>query len=64
MDLAGILGIDPEVRNGYRQIAVRYEIDAEASRDDIVALVTQSQKRSAVYDVVANPTAETIEVAS
>ena len=64
MDLAGILGIDPEVRNGYRQIAVRYEIDAEASRDDIVALVTQSQKRSAVYDVVANPTAVTIEVAS
>lgn len=64
MDLAGILGIDPEVRNGYRRIAVRYEIDADASRDDIVALVAQSQKRSAVYDVVANPTAVTVDVVS
>lgn len=64
MDLAGILGIDPEVRNGFRQITVRYEIDADAGRDDIVALVTQSQKRSAVYDVVANPTAVTIDVVS
>ena len=64
MDLAGILGIDRDVRNGYGQIRVTFQIDADASREDIVALVTQSQKRSAVYDVIANPTAVTIEVAS
>ena len=31
MDLAGILGIDPDVRNGFSGITVRYEIDADAT---------------------------------
>jgi uncharacterized OsmC-like protein len=56
MDLAGILGIDPDVRNGYSQIRVSYDIDADASREDIEAIVAQSQKRSAVFDAVTNPT--------
>jgi uncharacterized OsmC-like protein len=56
MDLQGILGIDPDVRNGFDGITVRFEIDADASREDIEALVAQSQKRSAVFDIVTNPT--------
>ena len=56
MDLAGILGIDSEVRNGFNGITVKYQIDADAKREDIEALVAQSQKRSAVYDIVTNPT--------
>ena len=56
MDLQGILGIDKDVRNGFESIEVRYEIDADASEEDIRALVAQSQKRSAVYDVITNPT--------
>jgi uncharacterized OsmC-like protein len=63
MDLAGIMGIDPGVRNGYSGITVRYEIDADATREEIESLVTQSQKRSAVYDAITNPTAVTVEVA-
>jgi uncharacterized OsmC-like protein len=62
LDLQGILGIDPDVRNGFSGITVRYEIDADASRDDIEAIVAQSQKRSAVYDLVANPTNVVVEV--
>ena len=62
MDLAGILGIDDEVRNGFKGIKVTYDIDAAASREDIEALVAQSQKRSAVYDIVTNPTNVTVEV--
>ncbi len=62
MDLHGILGIDSDVRNGFDGIKVSYDIDADASEDDIKALVAQSQKRSAVYDVVANPTNITVEV--
>jgi uncharacterized OsmC-like protein len=62
MDLAGILGIDPDVRNGYSGITVRYEIDADASREEIQAVVAQSQKRSAVFDVVTNPTTVVVEV--
>jgi uncharacterized OsmC-like protein len=56
MDLQGILGIDSEVRNGYDDLSVTFEIDADATREEIEALVAQSQKRSAVYDIVTNPT--------
>jgi uncharacterized OsmC-like protein len=62
MDVRGILGADPEVRNGFNQIRVKYNVDADASPDDIKALVAQSQKRSAVYDIVTNPTSVTVEV--
>src|SRR5580698_451109 len=62
MDIRGILGADPEVRNGFNQIAVHYDIDADASPDEIRALVAQSQKRSAVFDVVTNPTSVTVDV--
>jgi uncharacterized OsmC-like protein len=56
MDLAGILGIDEKVRNGFDGIRVHYEIDADASEEDIAAIVAQSQKRSAVFDILTNPT--------
>jgi uncharacterized OsmC-like protein len=56
MDIQGILGIDSDVRNGYDDIKVTFKIDADASKKDIEALVAQSQKRSAVYDIVTNPT--------
>jgi uncharacterized OsmC-like protein len=62
MNVLGILGADPEVRNGYRDIRVRFDIDAAASREDIEALVAQSQKRSAVFDIVTNPTDVVVEV--
>ena len=63
MDIQGILGIDPDVRNGFSGITVRYEIDADASKADLEAIVAQSQKRSAVYDVITNPTNVVVEVA-
>jgi uncharacterized OsmC-like protein len=56
MDVRGILGMDTEVRNGFSGITVTYDIEADASRADIEALVAQSQKRSAVYDIITNPT--------
>jgi uncharacterized OsmC-like protein len=62
MDIRGILGIDSDVRNGYDDIKVTFKIDADASKNDIEALVAQSQKRSAVYDVITNPVNVTVEV--
>ena len=62
MDLQGILGIDGDVRNGFDGIKVIYDIDADATRDEIDALVAQSQKRSAVFDIVTNPTNVHVEV--
>jgi len=62
MDIQGILGMDSDVRNGYDGIKVTFKIDADASQQEIEALVAQSQKRSAVYDVLTNPTNVTVEV--
>jgi uncharacterized OsmC-like protein len=61
-DIRGILG-DPDVRNGFNDIKVTFNIDADASKEDIEALVAQSQKRSAVFDALSNPTNITVEVA-
>jgi len=62
MDIRGILGIDSDVRNGYDDINVTFKIDADASKKDIEAIVAQSQKRSAVYDVLTNPVNVNVEV--
>lgn len=63
MDIRGILGADSDVRNGFDGVKVTYTIDADASPEDIKAIVAQSQKRSAVYDILTNPTNVTVEVA-
>ena len=62
-DIRGILGADSDVRNGFNDIKVTFKIDADASKEEIEALVAQSQKRSAVYDALTNPTNVTVEVA-
>src|SRR4051812_32457440 len=62
-DVRRILGADSDVRNGFNDIKVTFSIDADASKEDIEALVAQSQKRSAVFDALANPTNINVEVA-
>ena len=62
MDIQGILGMDDEVRNGFGAIRVHFNIRADASEDDIKALVAQSQKRSAVFDIITNPTSVFVTV--
>jgi uncharacterized OsmC-like protein len=62
MDIQGILGVDSDVRNGFDGIKVTYDIDAEATPEEIKAIVAQSQKRSAVFDLITNPTNVTVEV--
>jgi uncharacterized OsmC-like protein len=62
-DIRGMLGVDSDVRNGFNDIKVTFVIDADASREEIEALVAQSQKRSAVFDALTNPTEVTVEVA-
>jgi len=61
-DIRGILGVDSDVRNGFNDVKVSFKIDADASPDEIEALVAQSQKRSAVFDALTNPTEVTVSV--
>jgi len=62
-DVRGILGVDGDVRNGFNDVKVTFTIDADATRQEIEALVAQSQKRSAVFDALTNPTNVTVDVA-
>src|SRR5947207_2630958 len=62
-DIRGILGVDSDVRNGFNDVKVTFNIDADASKEEIEALVALSQKRSAVFDALTNPTNVTVEVA-
>ncbi|MDI5920137.1 OsmC family protein [Halomonas sp. LR5S13] len=62
MDIQGILGMDRDVRNGFDDVRVTFEIDADATREEIEALVAQSQKRSAVFDILTNPTHVSVQV--
>jgi uncharacterized OsmC-like protein len=63
MDIQGILGMDSEIRNGFTALRVKFDVDADASKEDIAAIVAQSQRRSAVFDIVTNPTNVTVTVA-
>lgn len=63
LDLQGILGIDPDVRNGFDGVTVTFTIDADAPKADLEAIVAQSQKRSAVFDIITNPTSVRVQVA-
>lgn len=63
IDVRGILGMDPDIRNGFSAIRVTFEVDADASDEDIRALVAQSQKRSAMFEILTNPTNVAVSVA-
>jgi uncharacterized OsmC-like protein len=62
IDLNGILGLNPAVRNGYQQITVRFTIKGDAPANKLRELLDQSRARSAVYDVITNQVPVTIEV--
>jgi uncharacterized OsmC-like protein len=62
IDLLGILGLDESVRNGYSQIRVHFDVDADASPEQIAELVEQSRRRSAVWDVLSNGTDVRVDV--
>lgn len=52
IDLNGVLGLDPEVRNGFGNIEVRFEIRGDAPAKTLEEIVEASRKRSAVFDIV------------
>jgi len=64
IDLLGILGLSDTVRNGYQGIRVNFRISADASEEDVRALVEQSRARSAVYDVLTSGVPVSIDVAT
>jgi uncharacterized OsmC-like protein len=62
IDLNGILGLNPDVRNGYQNITVRVTVKGDAPAEKLREIVEQSRARSAVYDVITNQVPVSIEV--
>ncbi len=64
MNARGMLGLDPAVRNGFRGVRVSFEIEADAPRERIEALMQTARERSVVLDILTQPTPVTVELAS
>ena len=62
IDLNGILGLDPSVRNGFQAIRVTFDVKCDAPADKLRELVEQSRTRSAVFDIITNGVPVTIDV--
>jgi uncharacterized OsmC-like protein len=54
MDLRGILGLSPEVRNGYEGIRATFTIKGDAPAEKLREVVEQARARSAVFDIITN----------
>lgn len=52
IDLRGILGITDEVRNGFQDIRIEFDIKGDAPQEDLEKILMQSKARSAVFDVL------------
>lgn len=64
IDLNGILGLNPDVRNGYQNITMRFTVTGDATAEILREIVEQSRARSAVFDIITNGVPVSIEVAT
>jgi uncharacterized OsmC-like protein len=62
IDLMGLLGLDPTVRNGYQGIEMKVQIEGDASAEDLRKVVERSVARSAVFDMLTNGTTVSVTV--
>lgn len=60
IDVRGVLGVDPDVRKGFSNVTITFDIDADCDDEQKDALVAAGAKYSAVFDMLANPTEVTI----
>ena len=62
IDLNGILGLNDQVRNGFEQIRVSFEVSGNAPAEKLHQIVEQSKARSAVFDVLTNGVPVSVDV--
>ena len=62
IDLMGLLGLDPTVRNGYQSIEMKVRIEGDAEAEVLRKVVERSIARSAVFDMLTNGTTVTVTV--
>lgn len=57
IDVRGVLGVDQDVRKGFGSIGIEFDVDADASDEQVDALIAAATKYSAVFDMLVNPSA-------
>src|SRR6266508_4596209 len=61
IDLLGILGLSKDVRNGYQQLKVTFNVKGD-DPEKLRQVVEQSRQRSAVYDVLTRGVPVSVDV--
>jgi uncharacterized OsmC-like protein len=64
MDVRGALGLSDEHRNGFERIRVSFRVAGNAPEEKLREIVARAQQRSAVFDMVTNGVAVTVEAAT
>ncbi len=64
LDLHAFLGLSDEKRPGYDNIKVKYWVETDAPREDVLELCEHVQKTSPVLDIISNPVPVTVTLAS
>ena len=52
IDAKGFLDLDPEARNGFKEIRAQFKVKSEADKEKLTELILKSP----VFDIVTNPT--------
>lgn len=63
LNLQGFLNLNKQVRKGYENIRVSFDVDAEAPREKIEELIQVAKDFSPVCDIVSNPVPVTVGLA-
>ena len=58
LDLRGFLGVSDNVRRGYQQIRVKFQVASDAAADELQQLTTYSP----VFDIVSNPVPVSVSI--
>ena len=56
IDVRGVLGVDPDVRKGFSNVDIEFDVDADCDDEQVDALIAGGAKYSAVFDMLSNPT--------
>ena len=55
-DLAASSSVDPDVRKGFSNVDIEFDIDADCDSEQKDALLVAGAKYLAVFDMLVNPT--------
>ena len=56
IDVRGVLGIDADIRKGFQRVRIDFDVQGDADRGTLDALIASATDYSAVYDMLSAAT--------